>query len=199
MKNHISLSCILLFIFSVLFNSCASTDIEGIQKADTDFYKYQKVFVYSNLENLKYRKKLETEICKQFNTQNIEAIKSIEKLPPLKEYSTEEIKNIISETNSEIFIEVRILSIATNNGDSNSFFMPIGGMFFGSGSSEIKVNIDFDITIYDVQNNYEILFKGTATSKDENDEFEDCIENIFKSFAGQLVKQYFTLPETKNN
>lgn len=197
MKKNFLFTSLLSILFLFLLSSCASTEIEGITKPDIKFYEYQKVFVYCNLENVKYRKNLENEICKQFNKQNIKAIKSIEVFPPLKEYSSEEIQNSISKTNSEIFIAVKILSVNTNNGDSSSFFMPVGGMFFGSGSTEIKVNLDFDITIYDIKNNYEIIYKGTATSKDENDEFDDCIENIFESFAEQLVKQYFTLPESK--
>ncbi len=106
---------------------------------------------------------------------------------------------LVSKTNSEIFIEVKVLSLTTNNGDSSSFFMPVGGMFFGSGSTEIKVNLTFDIVIYDIKNNFEIIYKGTATSKEEDDEFEDCIKNIFESFAEQLVKQYFTLQEISPN
>lgn len=196
-KNIINF--IILITLSIFFYSCASTEIEGFQKPETNFYEYKNVCVYGNIENVKYRKTLENDISNQFNKQNITVVKSIDLFPPLKEYSSEEILQLVSKTNSEIFIEVKVLSVTTNNGDSSSFFMPVGGMFFGSGSTEIKVNLTFDIVIYDIKNNFEIIYKGTATSKEEDDEFEDCIKNIFESFAEQLVKQYFTLPEVITN
>ena len=196
MKKNCLFICIIC-LFLVLLNSCASTDIEGIKKTGVNFYEYNKVVVYCNLENIKYRKLLENELCKQFNKQNKTALKSIELLPPLKEYTADEIINSVSSTNAELLIEIKILSANTNNGSSSSVFMPVGGMYFGSGSTEIKLNMDFDIKIYDIKNDYEIIFRGTASSEDESDELDDCIENVFESFSEELVNQYFVLPQQK--
>ena len=66
----------------------------------------------------------------------------------------------------------------------------MGGFFFGSGSTEVKVTIDFDISIYDIKSK-ETIFKGTATGEEEDDEISDCLEDIFESLAKDMVETYF--------
>lgn len=70
------------------------------------------------------------------------------------------------------------------------FFIPYDGFIFGSGSSEIKLTVDFDITIRDTTSG-EILLRGTATSEDENDSLSKCLKYIFESLSIELVKKYF--------
>ena len=189
MKKNI-LNFVYICLFSLLFVGCASTDIVGVVKPNIELSKYNNVLVYSNIENYKYKKQLETEFQKQFSKNNIRSYKSIDLFSPLENYTESDFQSILTEKNIEIMLAVKILSTNAQNGDSSSFMMPVGGFFFGGGSTEIKLTMDFDVSIYDIKSN-EIIFKGTATSEEEDDEFSDCIENIFESFAKKMVETYF--------
>jgi len=138
----------------------------------------------------KYRKQLETEFQTQFSKNNIKSFKSLDFFSPLENYTEEDLQKILSDNNIEILLEVKILSTNAHNGDSSSFIMPMGGFFFGSGSTEVKVTIDFDICIYDIKSK-ETIFKGTATGEEEDDEISDCLEDIFESLAKDMVETYF--------
>ena len=187
MKKKCCFLCIILICF---LTSCVSTKIEGFKKTEVNFYEYNNILVFCNFENLKYRKQLENEFYKEFNSKKIKSIKSIELISPLKSYSNEDVSNLIKEAGVEILMEIKILSINTNSGDSSSLFVPMGGFFFGGSDSETEVTIDFDITVYDV-NKEEILFRGTATGEEEDDDFSDCIEEIFEDFAEEFIDMYF--------
>ena len=187
MKKYFS---ILLFFCLFLFIGCASTDIDGVVKPNVKLSKYNNVLVFCNIENYKYRKQLETEFQTQFSKNNIKSFKSLDFFSPLENYTEEELQKILSDNNIEILLEVILLSTNAHNGDSNSFIMPMGGFFFGSGSTEVKVTIDFDISIYDIKSK-ETIFKGTATGEEEDDEISDCLEDIFESLAKDMVETYF--------
>lgn len=169
---------------------CASTKIEGITKPGTNLRHYNNILIHCNFDNLQYRKQLETEFQKQFSENGIRSIKSIDLFPPLKDYSPSEITAIAKSSSASLILEIKLQSLYTNKGDSSSFFIPMGGFFFGSGSSEIKLTVVFDITIRDIPSE-EILFRGTATSEDENDNLSKCLENIFESLSEELVEKYF--------
>lgn len=179
-----------LCLFSLPFIGCVSTDIDGVVKDNVNLAKYNNVLIFCNIENYKYRKQLETEFQKQFSKNNIVSYKSLDFFSPLENYTDLDYQKILSEKNIEILIEVKILSSDAYNGNSSSFIVPVGGFLFGSGNTEVNLTINFDISIYDIQSN-ETVFKGTATSKDEDDEISDCIENIFESLAKDLVEAYF--------
>lgn len=183
---------ILLFLclFSSLFVGCASTDIDGVVKPNVKLSKYNNVLIFCNIDNYKYRKQLETEFQTQFSKNNIKSFKSLDFFSPLETYTESDFQKILSDKNIEIIIEIKILSTNAHNGDSSSFLMPMGGFIFGSGSTEVKLTVDFDVSIYDIKSN-ETVFKGTATSEEEDDEISDCIENIFESLAKEMVETYF--------
>ena len=183
---------ILLFLclFSSLFVGCASTDIDGVVKPNVKLSKYNNVLIFCNIDNYKYRKQLETEFQTQFSKNNIKSFKSLDFFSPLETYTESDFQKILSDKNIEIIIEIKILSTNAHNGDSSSFLMPMGGFIFGSGSTEVKLTVDFDVSIYDIKSN-ETVFKGTATSEEEDDEISDCIEDIFESLAKEMVETYF--------
>lgn len=179
-----------LCLFSLPFIGCVSTDIDGIVKDNVKLTEYNNILIFCNIENYKYRKQLETEFQKQFSINNIVSYKSLDIFSPLENYTDLDYQNFINEKDIEILLEVRILSSDAYNGNSSSFVMPVGGLYFGRGNTEVNLTINFDISIYDVQSK-ETVFKGTATSEEDDDEISDCIESIFKSLAKDMVETYF--------
>ncbi len=181
----------MLLFLALILAGCASTQIESIAKPDSDLLNYDKILIFCNFDNLKYRIRLESEIKKQFERNGKTAFKSSEVMPPLREYSEAEYDEIILSKEIELLVEIKLLNMYSSSGSTSSFMMPVGGFFLGRGSSEVKLSVDFDIMMYDTRAG-EIVLKGTASSEDEDDEFEDCIESIFESLAEELVGKYFS-------
>lgn len=121
-KTHVLMPFHVALILCCFFG-CASTKIESITKSGTNLCYYNNILIYCNFDNLQYRKQLETEFQKQFSKNNIQSIKSIDLFPPLKEYSPSEINAITASSGAALFLEVKILSLYTNKGDNNYFFL----------------------------------------------------------------------------
>ena len=186
----------ILFILSLFLTSCATTKIESVKTPDAELTKYKKTLIYVDIQDIQFRKLLEKDIEEQLAMQKKNIIKSIEIIPPLKEYSESDINKICRDNSIDSIIKISVISLSTNNGDSSSVFIPTGNFVWGLGSSDIKLTMAFDIIIYDV-NNDEIVIRGTAKSEDENDEIEDCMDNISKSLAKEIVEEFFITPSNK--
>ena len=186
----------ILFMLSLFLTSCATTKIESVKKPDAELTKYKKTLIYVDIQDIQFRKLLEKDIEEQLAMQKKNIIKSIEIIPPLKEYSESDINKICRDNSIDSIIKISVISLSTNNGDSSSVFIPTGNFVWGLGSSDIKLTMAFDIIIYDV-NNDEIVIRGTAKSEDENDEIEDCMDNISKSLAKEIVEEFFITPSNK--
>ena len=58
---------------------------------------YDKVLIYCKFDDMNYRKQLEGKFLKYFKTNKITAAKSLELMPPLKEYTAEDIDKIMKD------------------------------------------------------------------------------------------------------
>lgn len=189
-KNHTFLVLRILFfsLISFLYFSCATTKIESIKKSEIDFDNYKKIIVFVDDENLKNRNLIEKKLTNKLKENLKNAKESVEIISPLKTWTDEEIEQIILKNDFDLLIKISILSTYLKTEGTSGFVMS-NGFFIGGSESEMTIN--FDIILYDV-NSKEIIAKGTAVSKDEDDDIEDCIESISTSLSKKIIEEFFT-------
>ncbi len=195
-----------LLLTSLLFISCATTDISSFKNPDIDFSSYKKILVFGNSRDIDFRKTIEADLVTAFNEQSIIAISSIELISPVKEYTDEDIKKILFDNNIDGYLSVAVVTASeesayipqtsyTNyqtqyiNGQLVS--VPYTSTYGGYSVSYPKAS--FEIILTDIKTG-QIAFKATANS--EGDEFSD-MKTISRSLAKKIVEEYLTLSEKK--
>lgn len=193
-----------LFItfLSLLFVSCATTKISSFKNPDIDFSDYKKLLVYGNSRDIDFRKTIEADLVAAFSEQSIIAVSSIELISPVKEYTDEEIKKIITDNNIDGYLSVAVVTASeesayvpqtsyTNyrsqyvNGQLVS--VPYTSTYGGYSVSYPKAS--FEIILTDIKTG-QTAFKATANS--EGDEFSD-MKTISISLSKKIVEEYISL------
>ena len=195
----------ILFLFSILFIGCASTRITTIKNPNSDISLYKKILVFANTQNLEFAKNFENSMVKAFSDNNIEAVSSLEILPPLKQYNNNEIDKIFLKNNIDSILSVVVISADKTN---DFVYVPqrtqthyrsqyINGQFIsipyttttGGYSYTISaLNVSFEIVFSDVKTN-EIIFKSTAHSEG------DDISAISDSLSENIIKEYLNVKD----
>lgn len=193
-----------LFILFIpfVFICCASTDISSFKNPDINFSDYKKILVYGNSRDIDFQKSIENFLVITFKENNIEAVSSIELIPPLKEYTEEDIQKILYENEIDGYLSVSVVSATEESvyipQSSHTYYRSqyVNGSYSSipytmtsGGYSVTYPKASFDIILTDIKSG-KIAFKATANS--EGDEFSD-MKTIAESLACAIVEEYIKL------
>lgn len=137
--KRVYLSFIGLFIF--VFVSCTSVNIDSVKNEETYVSECSNVAVFANVSDISLRKVFEEKTVKQLIQYGKNADSSINYIPPVKDYTDEEIKEKLISSN---FDSVLIYSF-TDTGEKyeGSVLFSMGsGLFFSTPSYSSTVSID---------------------------------------------------------
>ena len=82
-------------LIALVFAGCASTDISSVYQPNIKSEDFSYMMVAVPFQDLNLRKESETLFLNYMNASGIRAIRAIDVLPPIKQYSTEEISSIL--------------------------------------------------------------------------------------------------------
>lgn len=192
-----------IFIFSLLlFVSCATTDISSFKNPEINFAEYKKILVFGNSRDIDFRKTLENDLVLAFAEKQINAVSSIELISPVKEYSSEELKQIFTNNKIDGYLSVAVVTVS-----EESIYVPqttstqyrsqyVNGQLISvpytttsGGYSLSYPKASFEIILTDITTG-DIAFKATANS--EGDEFSN-MKTISKSLSKTIVEEYINL------
>ena len=193
--------CFLLFL-SFFFTSCATTTISSIKNPDIDFSGYKRILVFANIRDIDFRKSLESELVTVFSEYAIDAVSSIELISPVKEYSEDEIKKILSDNLIDGYLSIEVIDSSNVSGyvpqtsytnyqsqyvNGQLISVPYTTTYGGYAYSYLKSN--FEIVLKDVRTG-QIAFKATA--KSAADDFGN-MKNMAKSVSKKIGEEYIKL------
>ena len=191
-----------IVLFSFLFVSCAETKISSFKNPDIDFSSYKKILICGNCRDIDFRKTLEADLVAAFNENSILAVASIEIISPVKEYTPEELSDILFLNNIDGFLTVEMLAATeetsyvpqqtyTNYRSEyvNGKLITVPYTTTSGGYSLSYPKASFEIILTDISTG-QIVFKATANS--EGDEFSD-MKTISRSLSKKIVEEYINL------
>ena len=151
---------------------------------------YDKVLIYCNFDDMNYRKQLENKFLKYFKTQKITASKSLELMPPLKEYTAEDIEKIMKDNGLETLLEIKLLDCKVTSEDDAVAGTKLFKVYVKNMSTLASAKMEFDVAIIDKRNG-ETAFKEIMKEDAFEDSVKESVDELFDNFAYKIVRRQF--------
>ena len=191
-----------LFGLSIVFylTGCAfaRTTINTIKNPELSQAKFKKLLVAAPFSDIGLRTQTENAFISQFNLSGINAISSIELIPPVKNYNEDELLNILEQNNidgvlivalreywtSQVYIPRSSLSTGNVSSYSNflyyqSYTQEYGGYYIS------KPRVKFEIRLFDTKSGQ---VAWLATSFTRGNAFAEY-STLVNSLAEEVVKK----------
>ena len=151
---------------------------------------YDKVLIYCNFDDMNYRKQLENKLLKYFKTQKITAAKSLELMPPLKEYTAEDIDKIMKDNGLETLMEIKLLDCKVTSEDDAVAGTKLFKVYVKNMSTMASAKMEFDVAIIDKRSG-ETAFKQNFKEEAFEDSVKESVDELFDNFAYKIVRRQF--------
>jgi len=151
---------------------------------------YDKVLIYCNFDDMNYRKQLEGKFLKYFKTNKITAAKSLELMPPLKEYTAEDIDKIMKDKGLETLLEIKLLDCKVTSEDDALVGTKLFKVYAKNWSTLASAKMELDVTITDKKTG-ETAFKETFKEEEAEDSVKEAVDELFDNFAYKTVRRQF--------
>ena len=149
---------------------------------------HDKVLIYCNFDDMNYRKQLENKLLKYLKAKNITAAKSLELMPPLKEYTDSDVDKIMQDNGLDTLLEIKLLSSKVTTEDDavagNKFFK----VYAKGWSTLASATMEFDVKIVDKQ---ETAYQEKIKCEEAEDTVKEAIDELFDNFSYNIVRRQF--------
>ena len=151
---------------------------------------YDKVLIYCNFDDMNYRKQLEGKLLKYFKTNKITASKSLELMPPLKEYSAEDIDKIMKDNDLDTLLEIKLLDCKVTSEDDALVGTKLFKVYAKNWSTLASAKMELDVAITDKKTG-QTAFKETFKEEEAEDSVKEAVDELFDNFAYKTVRRQF--------
>lgn len=191
-------SCMRILLSIFLFWGCAWTDIASVKDPDYNNSKFSKILVIAPFSDLEYRQKTEQKFQNEFAQNGIAILKSIDILPPTREFSQDEIFAQLTRYNidgaliiafkdywtTETYVPRSSSTTGRASVVGNTLYYNQQTYNYG-GYSFIKPNMSFELRLYDVNSG---RIAWIAKSNTRGNAFAD-INTLINSLASETSKK----------
>jgi len=141
---------------------------------------YQKFLIMTHFSNIKLRQDMETVFVEMFKDMGIEAIRSIDILPPFKQYTEEEIQGTIKENNIDgLFV------IILKGTDSDTVYTYSGYGFYSTKYDYFQ----FEVKLIDPRTD-EVSWIATSTTTSSEAQDKMIIHSICNKIMSKFAEDF---------
>jgi len=189
---------ILFLIFAMFLVGCADTTLSTIRNPELSQIKFGKILVVAPFSDIGLRKQTENNFIAKFNLSGMNAISSIQIIPPVKDYNEQELLNILEQNKIDGILVVGLKDYWTSQsyvpkssssqgtaslyGNSlyyRSYTQEYGGYYIS------KPNVKFEIRLFDSKSGQ---IAWLVTSVTRGNAFADY-NTLANSLAKEVVKR----------
>ncbi|MBQ3713418.1 MAG: hypothetical protein IJT92_01950 [Spirochaetia bacterium] len=151
---------------------------------------YDKVLIYCNFDDMNYRKQLEAKFLKYFKINKITAAKSLELMPPLKEYTADDVDKIMKDNGLETLLEIKMLDCKVTSEDDALVGNKLFKVYVKDVSTLASAKMNLDVSIVDKRTG-ETAFKNNFKEEAFEDSIKEAVDELFENFAYKTVRRQF--------
>lgn len=185
---------ILFLIFDIFLVGCAKTTLSTIRNPELSQIKFENILVIAPFSDIGLRQQTENAFIEKFNLSSMNAISSIQIIPPVKDYNEEELINILEKNKIDGILVAGLQDYWTSQS-----YVPRSSSTHGTASSYgnylyyrsytqeyggyyiSKPNVKFEIRLFDRQSGQ---LAWLVTSVTKGNAFAD-----YKTLANSLAKE----------
>jgi hypothetical protein len=188
---------ILFLIFAMFLAGCAKTTLTTIRNPELSQIKFGKLLVVAPFSDIGLRKQTEDAFIAKFNLSDMNAISSIQRIPPVKDYNEQELLEILEQDEIDGILVVGLkdywtsqsyvpkssssrgsASLYGNSLHYQSYTQEYGGYYIS------KPNVKFEIRLFDSKSG-QVAWLATSLTKGNG--FADY-NTLANSLAKKVVK-----------
>ena len=188
---------VLFLMLAIFLSGCASTTLSTISNPELSQIKFGKILVVAPFSDIGLRKQTEDAFIAKFNLSGMNAISSIQRIPPVKDYNEQELLKILEQDKIDGILVVGLkdywtsqsyvpkssssrgsASLYGNSLHYQSYTQEYGGYYIS------KPNVKFEIRLFD-SNSGQVAW--LATSRTKGNAFADY-NTLANSLAKKVVK-----------
>ncbi|MBA7540586.1 hypothetical protein ES705_32885 [subsurface metagenome] len=188
---------ILFLIFTMFLVGCAKTTLTTIRNPELFQIKFGKILVVAPFSDIGMRKQTEDAFIAKFNLSGVNAISSMQRIPPVKDYSEQELLRILEQDKIDGILVAGLKDYWTSqtyvpksSSSRGSASLYGNSLYYRSYTQEYggyyisKPNVKFEIRLFDSRSGQ---VAWLATSLTKGNAFADY-NTLANSLAKKVVK-----------
>jgi PBP1b-binding outer membrane lipoprotein LpoB len=193
---------ILLMLIAVFLIGCASTEISTVRNPELYNTKFENILVVVPFTDIGLRRQTEGIFVSKFNSSDMKALSSLELMPPVKEYSNQELMNILDKNKVDGILTVALKDYWTSEsyvpkssstqGSANlygnslyyrSYTQQYGGYYVS------KPNVSFETRLFDRSSGEVAWLVSSTTSGNAFADYGNLASSLAKKVVSELKKE----------
>ena len=184
----------LLILMTLISASCSHNRVSSLKDPTHQDKKYQRVLVIGNFASNKVIKEVENQFSRNLNKSGVFALPNYQLLPPLREYSEEEIKTALDKDNFDALIVVTPIANDVTNihlsqdkseADPISIIKKSSTRLNTSIDSKIPSKVNTQIMLYDLDKGFAV-WKGHTPAYINETTIYDNLTAIISSIIERM-------------
>lgn len=170
-------SVIMLFC-ALILSSCATlNNFESVSNNEISVSEFKNILVIANFNDLKLRRATEEATIKEFTTIGKKAFSALSLLPPVKEYTEEQVNAVLVENEIDCIVDFSLLSQELTS--SGTYLLPVGSMYMGVSQSYYRQNFEIKVA---KSPSGEIAIRATGESASSSDVANNLATSAFSLY-----------------
>jgi len=193
---------ILFLIFAMFLVGCADTTLNTIKNPELSQIKFGKILVVAPFSDIGLRKQTEDAFIAKFNLSGMSAISSIQRIPPVRDYSEQELLNILEQDKIDGILVVGLKDYWTSQsyvpkssssqgtaslyGNSlyyRSYIKEYGGYYIS------KPNVTFEIRLFDSKSSQVAWLTSSLTKGNGFADYNTLANSLAKEVVKRLIEE----------
>jgi PKD repeat protein len=193
---------ILLMLIAVYLMGCASTKISTVRNPESYNTKFENILVIVPFTDIGLRRQTEEIFVSKFNSSDMKALSSLELMPPIKDYSDQELMNILDKNKVDGILTVALKDYWTSEsyvpkssstqGSANlygnslyyrSYTQQYGGYYVS------KPNVSFETRLFDRKSGQVAWLVSSTTSGNAFADYGNLASSLAKKVVSELKEE----------
>jgi len=195
---------ILVFILGItlVLMGCAETKLDTVRNPELSHIKFEKILIVVPFTDIGLRRQTENAFVSKFTSASVNAISSLELLPPVKEYNNQELMDILDRNKID-----GILTVALKDYWTTESYVPRSSSTYGSAnlygnslyyrsySKEYggyyisKPNVYFETRLFDRKSGEVAWLVTSTTSGNAFADYGNLANSLAKKIIAELKKE----------
>lgn len=192
----------LVLVIAMFLSGCADTTLSTIRNPELSQIKFGKILVVAPFSDIGLRKQTEDAFITKFNLSGMSAISSIQRIPPVRNYSEQELLNILEQDKidgilvvglkdywtSQSYVPKSSTSQGTTSLYGNSLYYRSYTKEYG-GYYISKPNVKFEIRLFDSKLGEVAWLTSALTKGDAFADYNTLANSLAKKVVKELIKE----------
>ena len=193
---------ILFLIFAMFLVGCADTTLSTIRNPELSQIKFGKILVVAPFSDIGLRKQTENNFIAKFNLSGMNAISSIQIIPPVKDYNEQELLNILEQNKidgilvaglqdywtSQTYVPKSSSTQGTASSYGNSLYYRSYTKEYG-GYYISKPNVKFEIRLFDSKSGQVAWLVTSVTRGNAFADYNTLANSLAKEVVKKLIEE----------